>query len=241
MVMSKRQALAAVLTSMLVVIAYWPSMRGPFLFDGHSEIVRNPAIRTLWPPTTPMFEGGRLPHRPIPYYTFALNYAVCGLEPFGWHVVNVAIHLANGLLAWYVLRSVLRLLEQQPPRTQSAQADWVAWVTVTVWLVHPLCTQAVSYVYQRIEALSGTSMLGAAACFLASHGSRHRTNWRAASVAGGTISDGMACLPPATKAGAGGRFPGVGEPGAHAAGGLGLLDDARCHMDRRWLARLATA
>jgi Flp pilus assembly protein TadD len=189
--MSKRQALAAVLTSMLVVIAYWPSMRGPFLFDGHSEIVRNPAIRTLWPPTTPMFEGGRLPHRPIPYYTFALNYAVCGLEPFGWHVVNVAIHLANGLLAWYVLRSVLRLLEQQPPRTQSAQADWVAWVTVTVWLVHPLCTQAVSYVYQRIEALSGTSMLGAAACFLASHGSRHRTNWRAASVA--CVVIGMLC------------------------------------------------
>jgi Flp pilus assembly protein TadD len=194
----QRLGLAAVLTMILVVISYWPSMHGPFLFDSHSEIVRNLAIRTLWPPTTPMFEGGKLAHRPIPYYTFALNYAVCGVEPFGWHVVNVAIHLVNGLLAWYVLRSLLQLLERQPTPGHSVKADWVAWVVVTVWLVHPLCTQAVSYVYQRIEALSATSMLAAAACFLASHGSPHRMGWRVASVA--SVAIGMLCKESAAAA-----------------------------------------
>jgi protein O-mannosyl-transferase len=88
----------------LTVLAYLPSLRGPFLWDDLSEIRDNPAIRTLMPPWRPMLEGANSLTVRSPYFTFALNYAVHGLEPTGFHVVNIAIHLANGLLVWWIVR-----------------------------------------------------------------------------------------------------------------------------------------
>jgi hypothetical protein len=49
-----------------MVAAYANGLRGTFLMDDVPEIVNNEAIRTLWPPWVPMFEGGRLAHGPLP-------------------------------------------------------------------------------------------------------------------------------------------------------------------------------
>ena len=171
----------------LTVLAYLPSLRGPFLWDDLSEIRDNPAIRTLMPPWRPMLEGGELPHRPLPYFTFALNYAVHGLEPTGFHVVNVAIHLANGLLVWWIVRESLR----RQGRLASDRADVAAVATAAVWLVHPLATQAVSYLYQRIELMAALAALGTLAAAMAARGSRQPRRWLALSVA--CCATGMAC------------------------------------------------
>jgi protein O-mannosyl-transferase len=171
----------------LTVLAYLPSLQGPFLWDDLSEIRDNPAIRTLLPPWRPMLEGGELPHRPLPYFTFALNYAVHGLEPTGYHVVNIAIHLANGLLVWWIVRESLR---RQGTLTAD-RADVAAVATAAVWLVHPLATQAVSYVYQRIELLAALAALGTLAAAMAARGSRPPWPWLAVSVA--CCAAGMGC------------------------------------------------
>ena len=171
----------------LTVLAYLPSLRGPFLWDDLSEIRDNPAIRTLMPPWRPMLEGGELPHRPLPYFTFALNYAVHGLEPTGFHVVNIAIHLANGLLVWWIVRESLR----RQGRLAADRADVAAVATAAVWLVHPLATQAVSYLYQRIELMAALAALGTLAAAMAAHGSRQPWRWLALSVA--CCATGMAC------------------------------------------------
>ena len=74
---------AAVIVAAATLVAHAPAWRGAFVSDDISEIAENPAIRVLWPPWVPMFEGTPLPHRPLPYYTFALNYAAHGLDPWG--------------------------------------------------------------------------------------------------------------------------------------------------------------
>jgi|694.fasta_scaffold44040_4 tetratricopeptide (TPR) repeat protein len=184
------------------VLAYLPAIDGPFLFDDLGEIPDNPAIRTLWPPWRPMFEGGELPHRPIPYYTFALNHALgqglaraIGTDPFWplpFHAVNLAIHLANGWLLFRCLRQTL----SRPPFNAAAApaAGWPvvpAGVAAAIWLVHPLHTEAVSYVYQRIELLAAGFALGTLAAFLDSRAARRPLRWLAASVA--CCGLGMAC------------------------------------------------
>ena len=175
----------ALLVAAVTMSAHAPAWRGAFVSDDISEIAENPAIRTLWPPWVPMMEGTPMPHRPLPYYTFAVNYAVHGLDPRGYHAVNLAIHLANGLLGWWVAREVLRRLGL------GGAAGRIALAATTLWLVHPLCTQAVDYVYQRIESLATLAILGTVACFLQAARSPRPARWLAASVAVSAI--GMLC------------------------------------------------
>jgi len=182
----------------LTCLAYAPSLRGPFLFDDLSEIVDNPAIRRLVPPWPAMFAGGELPHRPLPYLTFALNYAVgrlltptvlsSPLDPWPFHLVNVVVHLLNGWLVYWIAS---RLLVGFGPALQAAQPAMVAAVAALLWLVHPLATQAVSYVYQRIELLAALATLGTLAAFLQSLASRRPTVWLTATVA--CCGLGMSC------------------------------------------------
>ena len=188
----------AVLVACVTIMAHAPAWRGAFVSDDISEIAENPAIRVLWPPWVPMFEGTPMPHRPLPYYSFALNYALHGLDPRGYHAVNLAIHLGNGLLAWWVAREVLRWLGE------GDAAEGTAFAAATLWLVHPLCTQAVDYVYQRIELLAALAILATVACFLRANrdssagdanvqaGERKRPSaWLCASVASAAV--GMLC------------------------------------------------
>lgn len=185
---------AAALLGAGVAGAYAPALRGDFLFDDLSEIVANPAIRTLWPPTRSMFSGGELPHRPLPYLTFAVNHALGGLDPLGYHVFNLLVHLANGWLLWWtVARTLARRGMAQPDAQPPADPATIAAIAAAVWLLHPIQTEAVSYVYQRIELLAATAALGTLATFLAAvdaQGTRQRL-LVAASVA--CAAAGMAC------------------------------------------------
>jgi hypothetical protein len=176
---------AAIAVALATITAHAPAWRGAFVSDDISEIAENPAIRVLWPPWVPMFEGTPMPHRPLPYYTFALNYAVHGLDPRGYHAVNLAIHLANGWLVWWVGREVLRRLGA------GDAAKGVALAAAMLWLVHPLCTQAVDYIYQRIESLGALAILATVACFLRAADAPRPGRWLAASVAASAA--GMLC------------------------------------------------
>jgi Flp pilus assembly protein TadD len=199
--MSRGVLAAAALSVSLTVLAYAPAMRGPFVWDDLSEIAENPAIRTLLPPWRPMFAGGELPHRPVPYLTFAMSHALgrmlvaAGLladplDPRPFHVVNLLIHLANGWLLYRVVRDLLGRVpgETPPPR---GRAELLAWLGATLWLVHPLQSQAVSYVYQRIELLAAASALTTLAAFLRAAGAPRPRPWIALATIACAI--GMAC------------------------------------------------
>jgi tetratricopeptide (TPR) repeat protein len=152
----------------LIVAAGWAayanSFCGVFVLDDLYEIERNPAIRQLWPPAVPMFQGSGLPRRPIPYYTFALNYALGGYEVWGYHLLNLAVHLACALLLFAVVRRTLAGGRLAAPYGQAATG--IALATALLWTVHPLQTQAVTYVYQRLESLAAMFYLLTLYCFL---------------------------------------------------------------------------
>lgn len=197
--MSRSVAMATFMI-LVTVAAYLPSMRGPFLWDDLSEIAENPAIRTLVPPWRPMFEGGELPHRPLPYFSFAVNYALgkllaaagiipTPLDTLPFHIVNVAIHLINGVLLCWIMRRLLA----RDSRSSHANATpaLIAWLAATAWLVHPLQSQAVSYIYQRIELLAALAALATLASFLQASDTPRPLPWFAAAVV--SCSVGMAC------------------------------------------------
>jgi protein O-mannosyl-transferase len=89
--------------------------------------------------------------------TLALNYAVSGLDPWSYHVANLAIHASAALVLFGIVRRTL-----QGPRLRDrfrTQANGLAAAVAVCWAVHPLQTESVTYIIQRMESLMGLFLL----------------------------------------------------------------------------------
>jgi tetratricopeptide (TPR) repeat protein len=143
------------LLTIIGLIAYSNSFSGPFIFDDVPNIVENPAIRQLWPLTNlfspPTLSG--LAGRPVLTLSFALNYALCKYDVWGYHLFNLIIHILAGLTLYGIVRRTFlsdRLKEKFGPI-----AAYLAFITAAIWLVHPIQTESVTYIVQRAESLMG--------------------------------------------------------------------------------------
>lgn len=139
--MQRRDWLPAALLTAAGIAAYLNSFSAPFLFDDFYHILHNPRIRDLFQPAAIL--GGTA--RPLVALTLAVNYALGGLNVWGYHAFNLAVHLAAGLTLFGILRRTLR----------GPQSDELAPAAALIWLLHPLQTQSVTYVIQRGESVMG--------------------------------------------------------------------------------------
>ncbi|HVS54081.1 MAG TPA: tetratricopeptide repeat protein [Opitutaceae bacterium] len=153
---------AALLLIAATLAAYANSLRGPFIFDDAASIVDNPTIRQLWPPThalhPPNDWGFTVSGRPILNFSLALNYAISRFDVWSYHALNLAIHALAGLaLFGFARRTLLRLATRdgRPAAFDARLATPLAFLIALLWLVHPLQTEAVTYIVQRAESLMG--------------------------------------------------------------------------------------
>ncbi|HWA10350.1 MAG TPA: tetratricopeptide repeat protein [Opitutaceae bacterium] len=134
--------------------AYAGGFHGAFVFDDRSSILENPTIRSLggalFPPSG---TGVTVAGRPVLNLSFALNYAVSGLETWSYHALNLAIHIMAGLVLFGLVRRTL----SRPPLAArfGAEASGMAFAIAGLWVLHPLQTESVAYTVQRAESLMG--------------------------------------------------------------------------------------
>jgi tetratricopeptide (TPR) repeat protein len=147
-----RTRLAAAIIIAASAGVYANSFQGQFVFDDLSSITQSDDLRHLWPPWH-MFVAKTYFARPVLGLTFAANYVLGGSDPWGYHAVNLVIHVAAALVLFGLVRRTLRT-ERVRERFGRA-ADTVALAVALLWTVHPLQTQAVTYVVQRGESLMG--------------------------------------------------------------------------------------
>src|SRR4051794_27402707 len=151
--------IAAVLLLVAIGAVYYHALAVPFLFDDVIGIKANESIYSLWPligstnhlgPLDPVRD---LPTsgRPLVNLSFALNFAVGGDNPVGYHAANVAIHFFSALLLWAIVRRVLRL-PYFAGRFDSSPG-WLALAMAVLWALHPLQTETVVYTTQRTELM----------------------------------------------------------------------------------------
>ena len=139
------------------LLAYCNSFTGPFIFDDAHSIQENSTIRHLWPiwqPLAPPHQGGiTVEGRPIVNLSLAINYALGGYNVWGYHALNLTVHILAGLTLLGVVR---RTLLQPALRDRfGAMANELGAATAVVWTVHPLQTASVTYVVQRAESIMG--------------------------------------------------------------------------------------
>lgn len=143
-----------------VGIALWGnSVTVPFLLDDEIEIVRNKQIRTLEPLSSYLTQP-----RGILQLSLALNFSWGKDDVYGYHVVNIAIHIANALLVFLLVMLTMRLPFFAGRYTR--HAPYLALAVALVFLAHPLQTMAVTYLIQRAESLASFFILLALVLFV---------------------------------------------------------------------------
>jgi protein O-mannosyl-transferase len=171
------------LRAALLVLAgaavYANAIAGPFVLDDQDTIVVNQQIRQLWPPSVVLFPALELPvaGRPVVNVSFALNYALGGLDVRGYHLVNIAIHIACAVLLFGIIGRTLNLPSLRD-RFGTRSTD-LAFAVALIWLVHPLLTDAVDYLTQRTELMLGFFYLLTLYASIRGHGD---PKWRAVAV-----------------------------------------------------------
>jgi tetratricopeptide (TPR) repeat protein len=156
-----KTSLHILLIVLLSLIAYSNTFHVPFYFDDKRAIINNPVIKDLQyfvqpskaKPFTGLFEYSGLKNRYFSYLTFALNYKLHGLDVPGYHAVNLLIHMLTSLLVYLFVLLTFQtpFLRTSPLRKYEKQA---ALFTVLLFACHPIQTQAVTYIWQRVASLA---------------------------------------------------------------------------------------
>ena len=159
--MSGRERLRALAPFAVIVLVgilvYANSFWGQFMLDDERSIGDNvEAISSLRSPAK-LITSPHYVTRPMVGLSLALSYALGGLRVWAYHLVNLAIHLAAALLLFALARRTLR--RPQLRERFAPSATGLALAIALLWLVHPLQTQAVTYIIQRTESLAGLFVL----------------------------------------------------------------------------------
>ena len=170
-------ALLIIATGLLV---YLNTMTVPFIFDDYAYLVNNPAIESIkfFLDTARVSKLSILPDlknniilRPLSYFTFALNYYFHGLDLFGYHLVNLLLHVGCALLVYYFFSRLLPTALNEAGRKGDSdkvpvKASRLPLFAALLFVCHPIQTQAVTYIVQRFVPLATLFYLTALVLYL---------------------------------------------------------------------------
>ena len=182
------QWVALAFIALFGVVIYGNIYRAPFVFDDMYQIEENLKIRDLsecFSPRQLFFP------RPIVELTFALNYKLGGLNVFGYHVVNVLIHIINGFLAYFlaltIFKQLLNLPAQRFGHSNSPKSEvqgsqpavfqstidnrqsailLMSLFTGLIFVAHPIQTQGVTYTAQRYASIAAMFYFLSILCYV---------------------------------------------------------------------------
>jgi len=130
--MWRSRGAGAALIMLLTVLAYLPAWRCGFIWDDDFYVTNNPlltetdGLRRIW-----FSAHHQSQYFPLVYTTLRLERNLWGLNPIGYHVVNVLLHSMNALLVWLVLRRL---------------ALPGAWLAAAIWAVHPVNVESAAWI-----------------------------------------------------------------------------------------------
>jgi Flp pilus assembly protein TadD len=150
----RHETLLLFMLAVIILLIYTETLTSPFIFDDISNIRDNPHIRIPFLSFKNLAWAGfqsPLANRPVANISFALNYYFHGYNLVGFHVVNILIHIASGFFLYFLVKATIRT---PALRARYAELSWIPFFTAFIWLVHPLQTQSVTYLVQRMNSMA---------------------------------------------------------------------------------------
>ena len=131
-----------------VIVAYSPSLFVPFYLDDNDSILHNQALHS--DSLDLLIAGGYL-SRIVGYASLWGNYQFGQLDPIGYHIFNIMIHLFNVVVVFLLARILIR---SESRNLKSNQHIIWALSIACLWALHPLNSQSVIYIVQRLSSLA---------------------------------------------------------------------------------------
>ncbi|HEX3726407.1 MAG TPA: hypothetical protein VHV08_09195 [Pirellulales bacterium] len=136
----------------LVACVYAPTLGNGFIWDDDAYVEHNPTLLSLAGLRDIWLKPGAVPqYYPLVHTTFWMEHHLWGLDPFGYHLVNLLLHAVAVLLVW---RLLVRL------------AVPGAWLAAAIFAVHPVGVESVAWITERKNVLSAALALGALLAYL---------------------------------------------------------------------------
>jgi len=142
--------LVLLLLFLLAFLLYHHVLQGEFVSDDFMNIVDSDAIRD---PFNPLRIWQGLHTRFLVGWTFSWNYYFGGLNPGGYHVVNVLVHVLNAFMV-YCLTLLTLNTPLLKPQYSSSVSRKISFLASLLFLCHPIQTQGVTFVTQRFVLMS---------------------------------------------------------------------------------------
>jgi Flp pilus assembly protein TadD len=148
-----------------VVLVYSNSLGGSFHFDDvfifQNHAITHGDVFADWSGT-----------RYIPELSFMLNFVLGGRDPYGYHLMNLILHGMTVVLVYVFARLLMSRATQN-----DRHKDWLPFAVALLFAVHPIQTQAVDYVSQRIAILAALFYLAAIILFIPARTSHRGLKW----------------------------------------------------------------
>jgi len=138
-----------ILVTAVTAWAFWPSLGNDFVdFDDYEYVVQNPWIRAwTWSNLRAIWTHSLVDnYHPLVFMTHLLEYRLWGLNPAGYHAVNLALHLLATIGVFACVRQLGFTL-------------WVSGVTALWFGVHPLHVESVAWIAERKDVLCAAGYL----------------------------------------------------------------------------------
>ena len=143
--------LAGVVIVVLTCAAYVPAMRGGFVWDDREHLLVNPVVQDDTPRRIWLTPDSTFEYYPVTWTSYWVEHRLWGMDPTGYHVVNVLLHAAGTLLLWRVLRRL---------------AIPAALLVALLFALHPVNVESVAWVTQRKNILSMFFLVAALLAYL---------------------------------------------------------------------------
>jgi protein O-mannosyl-transferase len=136
----------------ITLLAYLPALPAGFTWDDDAWLTGNPtlgSVRGLWQIWSE--PRASMQYYPLLFTSYWIEQRIWGLNPAGYHFVNIVLHGCSAVLLWRILRRL------DVPG---------AWLAATLFAVHPVHVESVAWITERKNVLSGVFALGSVLAFL---------------------------------------------------------------------------
>lgn len=182
----------------VVVLSTWttflPALQNGFVdWDDGKTLLENPHYRGLgWSQLRWMFGTFHMGHyQPLSWMTLGMDYLVWGMNPFGYHLTSLVLHVANGVGFYFVCRRLLVMVFPLSAERQALAVNLAGALAALLFAVHPLRVESVAWATERRDVLSGLFFLACIDFYLRAQqtsGDQSRRRWLIAAVIAHALS-----------------------------------------------------